>query len=118
MIGFLQSVGLCAMWKFATGLPAATHQDHELSFKLCCAGVQELCLPYELCAADIDEAEPLSMLLLVTYLFTALPQLLPRATLDFSCKLGDQQVRRTTCTCKQPICRGLSAPPTQLTAGE
>lgn len=57
---------------------------------LLCA--QELCLPYDLCAADLDEAEPLGMLLLVCYLFTALPQLLPRATLDFSCKLGDQQV--------------------------
>jgi hypothetical protein len=33
------------------------------------------------------------MLLLVAYLFTALPQLLPRAALDFTCKLGDQQVR-------------------------
>lgn len=55
---------------------------------------QELCLPYDLCAADLDEAEPLGTLLLVCYLFTALPQLLPRATLDFSCKLGDQQVCR------------------------
>jgi hypothetical protein len=63
-------------------------------------GVQELRLPYELCAADIDEAEPLSTMLLVTYLFTALPQLLPRATLDFSCKLGDQQV----CRCSITIC--------------
>lgn len=54
--------------------------------------LQELCLPYEVSAADLDEAEPQAMLLLVTYLFTALPQLLPRATLDFSCKLGDQQV--------------------------
>jgi hypothetical protein len=63
-------------------------------------GAQELCLPYELCAADIDEAEPLSIMLLVTYLFTALPQLLPRATLDFSCKLGDQQV----CCCN--VCSG------------
>lgn len=54
--------------------------------------LQELCLPYEVSAGDLDEAEPQAMLLLVTYLFTALPQLLPRATLDFSCKLGDQQV--------------------------
>jgi hypothetical protein len=53
---------------------------------------QELCLPYEVSAADLDEAEPQAMLLLVAYLFTALPQLLPRAALDFSCKLGDQQV--------------------------
>lgn len=54
--------------------------------------VQELCLPYELSASDLDEAEP--QVLLATYLFTALPQFLPRATLDFTCKLGDQQVRR------------------------
>jgi hypothetical protein len=62
---------------------------------------QELCLPYDLCAADLDEAEPLGMLLLVCYLFTALPQLLPRATLDFSCKLGDRQVRANTQHCLQ-----------------
>lgn len=62
--------------------------------------LQELCLPYELSAADIDEAEPQAMLLFVTYLFTALPQLLPRATLDFSCKLGDQQVE-SLCPCCQ-----------------
>lgn len=55
--------------------------------------LQELCLPYELSAADLEESEPLAMLLLVTYLFTALPQLLPRATLEFTCKLGEQQVR-------------------------
>jgi hypothetical protein len=54
--------------------------------------VQELCLPYELSAAELDEADPTSMLLFVTYLFTALPQLLPRATLDFKCKLGEHQV--------------------------
>lgn len=60
----------------------------------CCwslLSVQELCLPYEVSAADLDEAEPQAMLLLVAYLFTALPQLLPRAALDFICKLGDQQ---------------------------
>jgi hypothetical protein len=56
--------------------------------------MQELCLPYELTAADLEEAEPQAMLLLVTYLFTALPQLLPRATLEFECGLGDKQVSR------------------------
>lgn len=49
-------------------------------------------MPYEVTAADLEEAEPQAMLLLVTYLFTALPQLLPRATLEFGCGLGDRQV--------------------------
>lgn len=49
-------------------------------------------MPYEVTAADLEEAEPQAMLLLVTYLFTALPQLLPRATLEFGCGLGDEQV--------------------------
>lgn len=62
-------------------------------FKHAHAPLQELCLPYEVTAADLDEADPSSMLMLVTYLFTALPQLLPRATLDFTCKLAEQQVR-------------------------
>ncbi|KAF6261116.1 hypothetical protein COO60DRAFT_1637017 [Scenedesmus sp. NREL 46B-D3] len=57
--------------------------------------LQELCLPYELSAAELDEADPTSMLLLVTYLFTALPQLLPRATLDFKCKLGSTRCPST-----------------------
>jgi hypothetical protein len=54
--------------------------------------LQELCLPFEVTAADLEEAEPGHMLLLVTYLFTALPQLLPCATLEFHCKLGEEQV--------------------------
>jgi hypothetical protein len=62
--------------------------------------LQELCLPYELSIAELDEADPSSMLLFVTYLFTALPQLLPRATLDFKCKLGEHQVRTTA---QQPL---------------
>lgn len=53
-------------------------------------------MPYELTAADLEEAEPQAMLLLVTYLFTALPQLLPQATLEFECGLGDKQVNLTT----------------------
>eukprot|EP00878_Enallax_costatus_P022301 GHUV01023648.1.p1 GENE.GHUV01023648.1~~GHUV01023648.1.p1 ORF type:complete len:120 (-),score=16.96 GHUV01023648.1:736-1095(-) len=67
---------------------------------LTCAGspcylvLQELCLPYEVSASDLDEADPSNLLMLVTYLFTALPQLLPRATLEFTCKLAEQQVTR------------------------
>ncbi|KAF8055917.1 CFAP47 [Scenedesmus sp. PABB004] len=53
----------------------------------------ELCLPYELTAAELEEGEPVGMVLLLTFLFGALPQLLPRASLDFACTLGQQQVR-------------------------
>eukprot|EP00775_Hariotina_reticulata_P012144 gene12144-12282_t len=68
--------------------------------------MQELCLPFELTAADIEEAEAGHMLLLVTYLFTALPQLLPCATLDFHCKLGEEQVKEVQLT--NPTRRPLS----------
>lgn len=57
-----------------------------------CVIAQELCLPYELSLAELNEEDPSGMLLLVVYLFTALPQLLPRATLDFKCRLGESQV--------------------------
>lgn len=56
------------------------------------AALQELALPYDVDAAHLEEGCRQDMLLLAAYLFAALPQLLPRATLDFSARLGETQV--------------------------
>ena len=60
---------------------------------MCCCTHKELNLGYDLSVAELDEADPGSMTLLAAYLFTTLPQLLPRAMIEFECKLGEQQVQ-------------------------
>ena len=41
---------------------------------------------------ELTKADCRDMVLLVLYLYQTLPQLVPKATLDFAGKLGDKQV--------------------------
>lgn len=43
-------------------------------------------------ASDVEAPDAQDMLLLATYLFTTLPQLAPRTTVDLASRLGDGQV--------------------------
>lgn len=51
-------------------------------------------LPYELKESDLLEARPINTLMLMLYLFQALPQLLPLTSIEFNGKLNETQVRR------------------------
>lgn len=61
--------------------------------RVCHGGLlQELKLPYDIVASDVEAPDAQDMLLLATYLFTTLPQLAPRTTVDLASRLGDGQV--------------------------
>lgn len=59
---------------------------------------QDLCLLYELAASDIADPRGGELLFLCLFLFQALPQLAPRAAVEFLCKLGEAQVREVVLT--------------------
>lgn len=67
--------------------------------------MQELGLPYEISPNDFEAPDPADMMMLVLYLYQSLPQLVPRGTVDFTCKLNETQVR--LCGVLQPtLCHG------------
>ncbi|MEW5300161.1 MAG: hypothetical protein WDW36_003110 [Sanguina aurantia] len=53
----------------------------------------ELGLPFDITPCEVCEPDPREMLILVLYLYLTLPQFVPRATVDFHCKLGETQVK-------------------------
>ena len=50
----------------------------------------------------MTKADCRDMVLLVLYLYQTLPQLVPKATLDFAGKLGDKQVSTCYFCCRTP----------------
>lgn len=54
---------------------------------------QDLGLPYEISVEDIIYPNAQDMMVFVLYLHHTLPQFVPRASIDFACKLGETQVR-------------------------
>jgi hypothetical protein len=55
-------------------------------------GAQDLGLAYEVGVEELESPEAVESLLLVAYLYQALPQLIPRATVEFQCKIAEAQV--------------------------
>lgn len=56
------------------------------------ARCQDLGLPYEMSVDDIVNPDPREMMVFVLYLHHTLPQFVPRANIEFACKLGETQV--------------------------
>lgn len=63
-----------------------------------CRAPQDLGLPYEITVDDIVLPNPQDMMVFVLYLHHTLPQFVPRAAVDFACKLGETQCKELELT--------------------
>ncbi len=73
---------------------------------------QDLGLPYEISVEDIIYPNAQDMMVFVLYLHHTLPQFVPRASIDFACKLGETQVRVRLARTKRPHLWYLPSRPT------
>lgn len=91
---------LLASWPGLAHRRAAVHarprdaREARQNAELVARCVAELGLPFELAAADVLSPGGGGLLPLALYLFQALPQLAPRGTVEFVCKLNEPLVRR------------------------
>lgn len=77
--------------------PAEAH-DLQENLVLVVKCMQELGLAYPLSISDLEEPSARELMLLVLYLYQALPQFVPRSTLEFNCKLGEVMTREVELT--------------------
>ena len=60
----------------------------------CWPGGQDLGLGNEVSVEELESPEAVEALVLVAFLYQALPQLIPRAAVVFQCKIAEAQVGR------------------------
>ncbi|KAG2493472.1 hypothetical protein HYH03_008289 [Edaphochlamys debaryana] len=73
-------------------------QDKRENAEMVLKIMTDLGLPYEITVDDIVDPDPQDMMVFVLYLHHTLPQFVPRATIDFACKLGETQCKELELT--------------------
>ena len=69
--------------------PPINDHDRETNNETVIRIMADLGLPYVLTLEDLMNPDPRNMTILILYLFQTLPQLMPKASLPFECKLGE-----------------------------
>ncbi|PNW70067.1 hypothetical protein CHLRE_17g704300v5 [Chlamydomonas reinhardtii] len=79
-------------------LDCRDEQDKRENAEMVLKIMTDLGLPYEITVDDIVLPNPQDMMVFVLYLHHTLPQFVPRAAVDFACKLGETQCKELELT--------------------